>query len=159
MSSGLGVNPRTLQEQSEWGGGCAGTNHSCDWSQFSCGFSARQSTCARGGVRQLSGQWISAKTDWVSVVWLALFQTLPATDCVKLVWHSGPLLHDGVHREHAKGGGRESWLDGFSTNAEECHYKQQSWHARTRGRRGQNCGRVAVDCFVPEGDRAKRWRQ
>ena len=63
-----------------------------------------------------------------------------------------------VHCEQAEGGG-DSWLDGFSASIGESHYKQQSWHARTCWLHGQFCGNMAFDCFVPEGDSAKRWRR
>ena len=149
--SGLCVYPALVQQQREGGSGCAGTNHWCAWSECLSGLSARWSTCTRGGLRQLSGQWISAETDLVSIVWLVPFQTLPSTDCVKCVWGSGPLLHDGAHREQNEGG-RESWLDGFSTSAEQSRYTRQSWQTRTRWRRGQCCGGVAFDCFKLEDD-------
>ena len=50
-------------------------------------------------VHMRSGQWLPAKPYWMPVFWLALVQTLPATDCVKYVWHSGLLFHDVVYRE------------------------------------------------------------
>ena len=108
----------TGSAQLEWGGGCAGPDQWCAWSKCSCGVCARRSTCFRGGVRQLSGQWISAETDGVYIVCLALFQTLPSTDCVKCSWNSGPLLLDGEHCEQAEGG-RESCLHDYSTSTEE----------------------------------------
>ena len=130
IASRLRINSGSVQQQLQWGGGCAGRNHWRNWSRCSCGVSAGRSTCACGGLRKLLGQWIWAKTYRVSIVWLALFPTLPSQDCVKCFWNCGPALHDGVHFEQADCG-RESWLDGFSTSIEESHCKQQSWHART----------------------------
>ena len=158
ISSGLSVNSGSIRKQREWGGGCAETNHWCTWSKISCAVSARWSTCARGGLREVSGQWVLAVTDWLSVVWPAPFQMLPSTDCVKCVCNSGPQLLDRVHCEQAERS-REASLHGFSTSTEGSHNKHQSWHTRTRGRRGQYCESVAFYCFVPKRDRLKRWRR
>ena len=67
----------------------------------------------------------------------------PLFDGLRPVLNSAPLLYEGVLCEQAEGG-RDLWLDGFSTSTEESHYRQQSWHARTCWRRGQFCRSVAL---------------
>ena len=155
ISSGLCVDLRLLQQR-ELVGGCVGTGHWCAWSQSSRGLRARWSTCTRGGISRPSGQWVSGDTHWIFLFWFAPVQMLPAMNWVKCVWHSGHLLQDHVYSWK---GGRESRLDAFPTSGEESHNRQQSWHASTGRCRGKNCGSVAIDCFVPEGDRPKRWRR
>ena len=79
------------------------------------------STCARGGICELSAQWVTAKTARKPVFWLAPVQTLPVTDCLKCFSHSGPLFQDGVYRESAHSGW-ESRVVGFPTSTEESHH-------------------------------------